>query len=209
MRKMSRLFFVAAAAFAGWVTTETVRAQEATGRSESGAPGTAQQAPSAKAGQLITATAKVDKVDAEKRELTLKSDDGKQFTIQVPEGVTRLENVKPGDTVRASFYESMAVSLQKPGEAKVGKEKETVGERAPGELPGGAAAQQVTTTAKITKVDPATNELTIETPAGKANTIKVEDPQVRAKLTSLKVGDKIQTTYTQAMATSVTPQHRM
>jgi len=209
MRKTRPFLFVAAGALAGWLTTGTAHAQQPTGASEPNAPGTAQQAPGAMAGQLITSTAKVEKVDLDKHELTLKSENGKPFTVQVPESVTRLENVKPGDKVRASFYESVAVSVQKPGEAKVGEQKEIVGERAPGELPGGATAQQVTTTAKITKLDPAKDELTIETPTGKPNTIKVQDPQVRAQLKDLKVGDKIQTTFTQAMATSVTPQHRM
>jgi hypothetical protein len=35
------------------------------------------------------------------------------------------------------------------------------------------------------------------------------DPQVRSQLSHLKVGDKVQTTYTPAMATSVTPARSM
>src|SRR6185312_11655038 len=113
-------------------------AQDATGSTPSGSQPSAGQPSGAMAGQLITASAKVDKVDLSKRELTLKSDQGKPFTINVPDNVTRLDNVKPGDKVRVSFYESVAVSLQKPGEAQPGATAKTTTRRAPGALPGGA-----------------------------------------------------------------------
>jgi Cu/Ag efflux protein CusF len=165
--------------------------------------------PVAMAGQLIQTSAKVKKVDLEKRELTLEATGGKPFTVEVPQSVSRLENVKVGDVIDTSFYQSMAISLAKPGEAKVGTEKETVRQPAPGALPGGAVAQQITTTAKITKVDPAKDEVTIKAADGATNTLKVADPQIRAKLDTLKVGDKVQATYTEAMATTVTPKKHM
>ena len=208
MRQTKRFIFVVAAV-AGW-GWGTAHAQDAPAVPESGTQGTAQNPPGGSAaGQLITASAKVNKVDVAKRELTLQSDDGKPFTINVPESVTRLDNVKPGDQVHISFYESVAVSLQKPGEAMVGEQKRTFNERAAGNLPGGVMGQQVTTTAKITQIDPAKGELSIETPTGKADTIQATDPQLRAELKKLKVGDEIRARYTQAMATSVTRQRAM
>jgi Cu/Ag efflux protein CusF len=210
MKRPWTFAFVAAGALAGWMTAGAAYAQdEGGGTTSNNQRATGQQPTGAMTGQLITASAKVDKVDADKRELTLKSQDGKPFTINVPENISRLDNVKPGDKVRVSFYESVAVSLKKPGEAQPGQEKTTAVGRAPGALPGGGMAQQITTTAKITNVSPSKDEVTIEGPAGKSNTIKVDDPQVQAELGHLKVGDKIQTTYTQAMATSVTPARTM
>jgi Cu/Ag efflux protein CusF len=212
MKRSRTILFVAAGALAGWMTAAVAYAQDSGGDTrDTGAAnqGTAGQPKGAMAGQLITASAKVDKVDLAKRELTLKSDDGKPFTINVPDDVTRLDNVKPGDKVRVSFYESVAVSLKKPGEAQRGASETTAVGRTPGALPGGGMAQQVTTTAKITNVAPSKDELTIEGPGGKSNTIKVDDPQVQSQLSHLKVGDKIQTTYTQAMATSITPSRTM
>lgn len=210
MRKSGTLLFVAAGAVASWLVAAPARAQDSSANSGDQKQGAGSQPTGAATGQLITASAKVDKVDADKHELTLKSEDGKPFTINVPDSVSRLDNVKPGDKVRVSFYESVAISLAKPGEAPPrGQERTTATERAPGALPGGAVAEQVTTTAKITKVSPSKDEVTIEGPSGKANTIKVDDPQVRSQLSHLKVGDKIQTTYTQAMAASVTPSRAM
>jgi hypothetical protein len=165
--------------------------------------------PSAQSGQLITGSAKVEKVDKAKRELVLKGQDGREFTVDVPQSVTRLDNVKPGDTVHLSFYESVAVTLAKPGEAPVGESTQTFKERSAGKLPSGMTGQQVTTTAKITKIDLAKNEIAIEGPQGKKNTIQVRDPQNQAALKKLKVGDEIQTTYTEALATRVTPTQQM
>jgi hypothetical protein len=188
----------------------TAGAQEPT----KSAPADTQQAgaapqPGVTAGQLVTAMATVDKVDLDKREVTLKDQNDKPFTINVPDGVSRLDNVKAGDRVRVSFYESVAVSLGKPGTMPLQEKKMTTTARAPGALPGGTVAQQVTTTAKITKIAPSQDELTIEGPQGQSNTIKVDDPQVRSSLSRLKVGDKIRTTYTQAMATQVVPAKTM
>lgn len=165
--------------------------------------------PGAMAGQLITASAKVEKVDVDKREVVLKGEKGKPFTIQVPDNVSRLDNVKPGDTINVAFYESVAVSLQKPGAGQPGEQTRSMTERTPGNLPGGMTGEQVTKTAKITKVDKQDNELTIQTATGEKNTIKVSDPQVLAQMKNLKVGDEITATYTTAMATTMTPKKQM
>jgi hypothetical protein len=218
--KRSRVLLIAATGgFAGWMLAAPAQAQAPSdnpaAKQGSDAQPSAKQdsdkqpTPTVSAGQLMVASAKVEKVDVDKHELTLKDKNDKSFTINVPEDVNRLDNVKPGDRLQVSFYESVAVSLTKPGEATVGQEKTTATKRAPGALPGGAMAQQITTTAKITKIAPSRDELTIEGPGGKANTIKVEDPDVRTQLSRLRVGDKVQTTYTQAMATRVTPARSM
>jgi translation elongation factor P/translation initiation factor 5A len=194
---MRRLALIAVVAAAAWVTGGTARGQSA--------PGTAQ--PASTMGQMMTATATVEKVDLQKHEVTLKSSDGKPFTVQVPENVTRLENVKPGDKVDVGFYESVAVKLRKPGEPPIAERKESFGERTPGALPGAVTGQQITTSAKVVNVDHARSELTIETPTGKTNTIKVTDTQMGPAFKKLKAGDQIDVTYTEAMAISMTPRH--
>jgi hypothetical protein len=205
MTRTKTFLIAAAAAVASWMMT--ARAQAPTGSQGDQPPAGDQPSAAAPsrvaAGQLMTTSATIAKVDADKRELTLKDEKGKPFTISVPESVSRLDNVKPGDRLQVSFYESVAVSLAKPGTTR-GQEQSTAVERAPGELPGGAVAQQTTTTAKITSITPSKDELTIEGPGGRENTIKVNDAQVRSQLGHLKVGDKVRATYTLATATRVT-----
>jgi Cu/Ag efflux protein CusF len=201
------IVLIAAGTLAGWVAT--AGAQDVPDSTGSAQPSSAQRPPTAMAAQMVTTSAKVKKIDVAKRELTLASQDGRPFTLNVPESVTRLDNIKIGDSINVTFYESVAVSLKPEGTVRPGVQKEMVAERTPGALPGGATAERITETAKITKIDTSQDELTIETSAGKVNTIKVEDPQMKAALDKLKVGDKVKTTYTQAMATSVTPAHHM
>jgi hypothetical protein len=208
MRRTRTLLFIAAGSLAGMVAGPAL-AQDATSGAGGSGKATAGAPSGAIAGKLTTASATVEKVNADKHELTLKSSDNKPFTINVPDNVARLDNVKPGDKLRVSFYESVAVSLAKPGEAPVGQQKSIVSTRTPGALPGGAVAKQITTTAKIVKVADSKDELTIAGKSGKETTIKVDDPQVQSQLSKLKVGDRIQTTFTQAMATSVTPARAM
>lgn len=203
---------VATGAFVGWLApTSGAFAQEGAAQpsSDTAQPSAGRRMPGQATGQLITASAKVEKVDAGKRELVLKGEKGKPFTVQVPEKVSRLDNVRPGDTINVAFYESVAVSLQKPGTAAAGETRRSTTERAPGNLPGGAMGEQVTKTAKITNLDKEANEVTIQTPSGEKNTIQISDPQVQSQLKDLKVGDQIRATYTTAMATSVTPKKAM
>jgi hypothetical protein len=198
-----------AATTGSWILVTPALAQSPTEGKAPGSQRPASPTTLTSTAQLITASAKVVKVDSDKHELTLKDDQNKPFTINVPEDVNRLENVKPGDRLEVTFYESVAVSLKKPGAATPGQESSTTVGREPGALPGNAVVQRVTTTAKITQITPSNDELTIEAPGGKPNTIRVEDPAVRSQLSHLKVGDKVQTTYTQAMATRIRPARAM
>ncbi len=203
-------FFVAASALAGWMSFGVASADEPPADNPPAAEQQdTKQVPDTKVSQQITANAKVQKVDIEKREVTLKTDKGKDFTMNVPESVTRLENVKPGDNVKVTFYESLAVSLLKPGEEAAPEQRKSFTERNAGNLPSGMTGEQVTTTATITKIDPLREEVTIENQAGQANTIKIKDAHLRAQLKKLKVGDQVKATYTTAMATSVTAPHHM
>src|SRR5688572_16951965 len=61
---------------------------------------------------LVTVTAKVESVDVEKRELTLKGPLGDVATVTVDEAVKRLDEIKPGDEVKAKYYVSVAAELR-------------------------------------------------------------------------------------------------
>jgi hypothetical protein len=155
-------------------------------------------------GQLQSMSASVQKIDPKKRELILKDDAGTQNIVHVPEQVTRLENVKKGDRVNIKYYEAVALSLKKPGETSAPKET-GYGEQAAGKLPGGMVARQIKATAEVTMVDTSKNKLTIKGPSGESDTINVTDPALQEALHKLKKGNKIDVTYSEAVAVSVTP----
>jgi hypothetical protein len=151
--------------------------------------------------ETVTGTATVQKVDMKTRHVTLKRSDGKEFTIVAGPEVRNLAQVKKGDVVRLTYRESIAYQVQAPGAAKPGVGASTdVTRAAPGEKPGGSVTDTVTVRVTITAIDKAHSEVSLRGPEGNVNVVKVRDP---SKLDTVKVGDIVDITYTEALAVSV------
>jgi hypothetical protein len=143
-------------------------------------------------------------VDADKREITLRPSNGKEFTVEVPESVKGLSEVKAGDQVNIDYYQSLAIALKRPEAGAVPSARETVIERAAGGgLPGGLVSRRITSDAEVLSVDATNNDLSVRTSSGKVDTIKVKDPGAQATLRQLKAGDRIQLTYTEGLAITI------
>jgi Cu/Ag efflux protein CusF len=146
-------------------------------------------------------TATVEKIDYEKRMVTLKGPEGNMVTFKAGDEVKNLAQVKAGDKVTAEYYEAVAVQVLKPGEAAPGAQAGSAVARAkPGEKPAGMAVNTVTVTATIDKIDKKANRVTLKGPEGNKETVKVKDPN---NLKKVKVGDQVVITYTEALAIAV------
>ena len=167
----------------------------------------ADQQPTQKVAEKLSTTATVEKVDANKRELSLKDDQGNNLMVQVPEGVTRFDAIKKGDKIDLDYYQSVALSLKKPGQAPSVSET-TIAGRPAGNQPGATIGRKITASVEVMKVDPAQNKVTVKGPSGAMDTINVSDPGMQAKLGMLKKGDRIQASYTEALAASVMPKQK-
>jgi hypothetical protein len=98
---------------------------------------------------VVSVAATVVKVDQKKRVVTLRDSDGKEFEVKVGDEVRNLAQVKKGDQVVTTYYESLALMLKKPGEAKPGLDTEILADRAKlGEKPAGTVATQTTLTSR-------------------------------------------------------------
>lgn len=154
-----------------------------------------------KASAAVTTTATVEHVDQKSRTVTLRAADGERRTIRVGDEVRNLAQVRKGDVVTATYYESIAIRLR---EAKGQKPSVTVSEgmeRAPlGAKPGGAVLRETTLTAKVTAIDRKKQMVTLEGPQGNAVKLKVEDPK---NLEGVEVGELVEATYREAVAISV------
>jgi len=145
--------------------------------------------------EMRTETATVEAIDASTRTLTLKKADGSYLTTVAGPDVTRFDEVKLGDTVNVRYYENVVIRVKRPGESDVvSSVKGTTGSEQV--LPGGTKAKQVTITATITAIDPATPSVTFTGPNGWVYTSKVQDPTTLAQV---KVGDKVDIVWTEAM----------
>ncbi|NVB81356.1 MAG: hypothetical protein HOV81_23370 [Kofleriaceae bacterium] len=156
--------------------------------------------------QELTVTATVEKIDKDKRMLTIKTEKGDTVQVKVPEQLKGLEKLKTGDRLQIDYFQSVALALKKPeAGAKPGATETTMAERTAGPLPGGLAARKISATVEVMKVDKQDNEVTIKAPNGQEHTIKV-DESMSSELDKLKTGDRIKANYTEAVAVSVMPE---
>ncbi len=150
---------------------------------------------------LVSATAKVKAVDQKTRRVTLQRPDGSLIKFTAGDQVRNLEQVKAGDDVNVTYYESLAYEVKKPGDGAPGAAVAAgVGRAKLGEKPGGASVQVTTVTATIAAIDKSANTVTLRTPDGELTTIKARHPE---NLERVAVGDLVDITYTEALAISV------
>jgi Cu/Ag efflux protein CusF len=150
---------------------------------------------------LEHATAKVKALDLKTRRVTLQRPDGSLIKFRAGDEVRNLAQVKVGDEVNVTYYESLAYEVKKPGAAAPGASVTEGLERAKlGEKPGGAAGRVTTITATIAAIDKAAGTVTLRGPDGEDTTIKARNPD---NLNRVSVGDLVDITYTEALAISV------
>ena len=157
-------------------------------------------APEVSTSQITAATATIQSIDKANRMVSIKDRTGRLHDIQAGNNVD-LDRLKVGQTVNATFYEEVALSLRKPGEAAP-KTTETVTQSA------GVTSRQASITAEILSVNANDNTVTLRDARGRVHMLTVQDPGLRARLPQLKVGDTVDVTYTQATAVSVTPANK-
>lgn len=149
--------------------------------------------------EMRTDTATVEAIEASTRTLTLKKADGSYLTTVAGPDVARFAEVKIGDTVNVRYYENVVIRLKRAGESDVvSSVKGTTGSEQV--LPGGTRAKQVMITATITAIDTTVPSITFTGPRGWKYSSKVQDMEALAKV---KVGDKVDIVWTEAMLVSV------
>jgi len=150
---------------------------------------------------VVMAAATVVAIDQTTRMVTLRAADGQLNTVRVDSSVRNLSQVRKGDEVVATYYESVAVQVKKPGEAEPGVSTSADAARAQhGELPAGAVAETTTIVATVTKIDHKHQSVTLRGADGTMKTVDVRNP---AHLEKLKVGDLVELSLTEALAIQV------
>lgn len=153
-------------------------------------------------------TTKVLAVDPANHQVVLEGEEGRQVHIQLSDKAKNLGNLKVGDLVKIEVQHSIAAFLDTDVDKGLPGSTERTGElrNAVGSSnPGGEAFRQVQVQLKITKIDLAINQVTLENPSGQSKTLNVEKPEIQAKLKNLKVGQSVIVTYTDVL--KVTSQH--
>lgn len=156
-----------------------------------------------RAEEAVTATATVKDIDQKSRVVTLLTASGEEVVFRAGPEVRNLAQVKRGDQVQATYYESVAIDVLKPGSAKPGITVAADEDRAKvGERPGGAAAESATIVATVVSVDKKNRTVTLKGPQGNVKTLPVRNP---IHLDALYKGALVQVTYTEAIGIAVAP----
>ena len=149
----------------------------------------------------MTATATIKAIDPAKRTVTLRSDNGDEDTFTVGPDVTRFDQLKVGDTIRATYLESLVFQIRKPGAPA-----STTGAVAAGgrlkEVPGAVLGTQETRTVTVKAVDVNAPSITVVTADGRTFTRKIAD---KKNLEGVSAGDQIDITYSQALLVAAEP----
>ena len=153
--------------------------------------------------EKVTATAVVQAVDQKNRTLTLKGEDGKVFTIKVGDEVRNLAQVRAGDTVKATYHQALALSLDMVQGTGINQRIVTVStSRAPtGAMPSGAVEEKVEMIGTILAVDKAKRTVLVQ---GAVHHVTLQIP-ADMDVKDLKAGDQVRATYTQELAIAVEP----
>jgi len=149
-------------------------------------------------GEMKTQTVTVEAIEKSTREVTVKKPDGKYDVLYVPETIRRFDTLKIGDKITTKYYENMVLRLQEPGQASVNKESSAVTRS--DTKAAGTVGHQRTITATITEIDPKTPSITFSGPNQWSYSTRVED---KAALAKVKVGDKVDITWTTAVILSI------
>ena len=150
-------------------------------------------------GDKRTVTGTIEAIEAGTRQVTVKGEKGNYVTFTAPAEAKKFSEMKVGDTITATYYDNIVLRVKHPGEKDVDTDKEAV-TPSKSTKPGATAATQRTITATITEIDPAIPSITFTGPNNWKYSSKVADKQA---LATVKVGDKVDITWTEAVLISV------
>lgn len=140
-------------------------------------------------------------VDPANYQVTVEGTDKAPVTIQLTDQAKALHNLKVGDKVDIDVVRSVAYVLDTNIDGAPGVSNEAMAIRANKDNPnpGGEAVRQVKVTSKITHIDLKKHEVTLLPPEGKVKILKVEDPNLQARMKKLQVGQTVNAIYTEVM----------
>jgi Cu/Ag efflux protein CusF len=148
----------------------------------------------------VTATATIQAIDITSRMLTLRLENGQEDTFSVGPEVRRFNELKVGDTIKVTYYESLVFQVRKPGEKVDPASVDVALNRAKGALPAGTLSVQDKMTVTVKAIDPAVPSVTVTTQDGRTVVRRIEN---KKNIEGLKVGDQIDITYTRALVSSI------
>lgn len=137
--------------------------------------------------------ATVDLVDQQSRIVELKRPEGFFVRLHVPETFTNWDALKVGNAVNATYYENVIMKIEKSGAQTHAREPLTPPKSTTETHGSPDLVRKVTAT--VSAVDTKLGSVSFSEDNGRLYTARTEKPDMAKKV---KVGDKVDLTYTQA-----------
>lgn len=167
-------------------------------------PARALPGPVTAASSGVTLQGRITALDKATRAVTVTGADGNSLTVKASPEVRNFDQLKTGDGVLLEYRAAVALDLQPAGTDQVGltsAQANTVPVR--GATPGGAMTNTITLVTEVAAVDPVANTIALRGPSGNTQLIAVQRPDLQAKLPSVKRGDLLRISYTEAVALDI------
>lgn len=148
----------------------------------------------------------VSAIDLEQRQITLDTGAGSRV-LPVDPRVADLDRIQVGDVVDVRYHRSILFDIQPRGSAEPGAyiaEDGRMGDGRDGS-PALVGEQEVTVLATVVEVDGEAGAFTVQGPAGNVRTLQAEQPEHRAAVRKIKVGDMLRVRFREGLAVSLAP----
>jgi len=150
---------------------------------------------------VVRATATVEKLDVEKRKVTLRLEDGSSKTMKVDKRVRNLDQVKVGDHLKLAYAEEIAIMVSNNGEQPQASGAAQISVAPKGTKPAAVIVDTVSVTGQILAVDAANHRVTLRDVDGKEKKVKVS--KKIQNLDRLQAGQSVTVLITEALAVEV------
>jgi hypothetical protein len=149
---------------------------------------------------LVSTVALIERVDQRERRLRFRDPEGKRLSVRVPAQVQGFASLAPGDQIEVSYYQPVALAFV-PGAA----EPPAASPPRRISVGGGLMAEEITAPLTVAGVDAKKGTLSGRAPDGTSAVLKVDDAELLQVLAGLRAGDVVRASYTEAVATNLSP----
>src|SRR5262245_37146995 len=139
------------------------------------------QQPINKMMKSVTSTATIQAIDSTARSVTLRDETGDEDTYTLGPQMTRFDELKVGQKVKTTYYESVVFQIRKPGQPDP-TSVDYARTAGTGAQPSGTMAVQEKMTVTVKSIDQDLPSITVTTPDGRTVTRKVDDKKNLAEV---------------------------
>jgi hypothetical protein len=153
----------------------------------------------------VEVSAAVTRLDLQKRHMTVRSDAGEEFTLDVSPEVRNLPQVQVGDRVVVRYTEAIGAAIRKEGDPTAPTVDLTADRAQAGARPSASMKAMASMPVEIIAVDTTKNVVTFYDADRLVRTVPIRRPEAQEWVRQLKPGDKVLITYAQSLAVAVEP----